>query len=154
MKRIAITLLFLTSWLVADAQKLITGVKAPELKVNEWLSSMPLMNGKPTLIEFFFSRSEPSQKRLPVLDDMARNYNKQLNVIVIGCETKEKLQSLLADKGYAFAVALDNEHKTFNAFDVQFVPYGVLLDTRGKVLWFGNSSKFDDTALRKTLDWK
>ncbi|MDO5383881.1 MAG: redoxin domain-containing protein, partial [Rikenellaceae bacterium] len=102
----------------------------------------------------FFSRSDLSMKRLPTVDDFARNYGKKLNVVVIGCETKDKIQSVMDGKGYAFAVAVDNEHKTFTAYGAQFVPYGVLLDARGKVLWFGNSSKFGAEELKKTLEWE
>lgn len=137
----------------AGAQQLINGEKAPDLKIGDWISKTQLESGKPTLIEFFFSRSDQSMKRLPVMDDFARNYGKKLNVLVLSCETKEKMNSITDGKGYAFVIALDNENKTFTAYGAQFVPYGALLDARGKVLWFGNSSKFGVPELKKALGW-
>jgi len=36
---------------------------------------------------------------------------------------------------------------------VQFVPFAVLFDARGRVVWFGNSSKFGDAELQRELGW-
>ena len=97
------------------AQRLVVGEKAPELKVGEWLSHKDaLSDSRPTLVEFFFSRSEPSLRRLAALDD---------------------------------------GNRTFAAYGVQFVPFAVLFDARGRVVWFGNSSKFGDAELQRELGW-
>ena len=103
------------------AQKLIIGVKAPDLKIKEWITERSLTNGRPTLIEFFFSRSQPSCSRLAVMDTLV------------------------------FAVGLDTDNKTFSAYGAEFVPFGVLLDDKNRVLWFGNSSKFGEKELQNTL---
>lgn len=79
-KIIVITGILLLAFSGVKAQQLINGEKAPELKLSEWISKNQLQSGKPTLIEFFFSRSDLSMKRLTV-DDFARNYGKKLNVV-------------------------------------------------------------------------
>lgn len=134
------------------AQKLIIGVKAPDLKIQEWITDQQPNSGKPTLIEFFFSRSEPSCRRLTVMDSFAKKYGDSLNVIVIACEPKERV--LKATEKYIFAVGLDTDNKTFSAYGAEFVPFGVLLDDKNKVLWFGNSSKFGDQELQAALSKK
>ena len=134
------------------AQKLIIGVKAPDLKIKEWITDQQPNSGKPTLIEFFFSRSEPSCRRLTVMDSFAKKYGDSLNVIVIACEPKERV--LKATEKYIFAVGLDTDNKTFSAYGAEFVPFGVLLDDKNKVLWFGNSSKFGDKELQAALSKK
>ena len=134
------------------AQKLIIGVKAPDLKIKEWITDQQPNSGKPTLIEFFFSRSEPSCRRLTVMDSFAKKYGDSLNVIVIACEPKERV--LKATEKYFFAVGLDTDNKTFSAYGAEFVPFGVLLDDKNKVLWFGNSSKFGDKELQAALSKK
>ncbi len=131
------------------AQKLIIGVKAPDLKIKEWVNSKQLINGKPTFIEFFFSRSEPSCRRLTIIDSFAKKYGDSLNVIVIACEPKERV--IGATENYTFPIALDTDNKTFSAYGAEFVPFGVLLDGKNKVLWFGNSSKFGIKVLQATL---
>ena len=135
-----------------SAQKLIIGVKAPDLKIKEWITDQQPNSGKPTLIEFFFSRSEPSCRRLTVMDSFAKKYGDSLNVIVIACEPKERV--LKATEKYIFAVGLDTDNKTFSAYGAEFVPFGVLLDDKNKVLWFGNSSKFGDQELQAALSKK
>ncbi len=134
------------------AQKLIIGVKAPDLKIKEWITDQQPNSGKPTLIEFFFSRSEPSCRRLTVMDSFAKKYGDSLNVIVIACEPKDRV--LKATEKYIFAVGLDTDNKTFSAYGAEFVPFGVLLDDKNKVLWFGNSSKFGDKELQAALSKK
>ncbi len=131
------------------AQKLIIGVKAPDLKIKEWITERSLTNDRPTLIEFFFSRSQPSCSRLAVMDTLARKYGDSLNVIVIACEPKERV--IKATEAYLFAVGLDTDNKTFSAYGAEFVPFGVLLDDKNRVLWFGNSSKFGEKELQNTL---
>lgn len=131
------------------AQKLIIGVKAPDLKIKEWVTSEQPINGKPTLIEFFFSRSEPSCRRLAVMDSFAKKYGDSLNVVIMACEPKERV--IHATENYTFYVALDTDNKTFSAYGAEFVPFGVLLDGKNRVLWFGNSSKFGDKELQAAL---
>lgn len=155
MKRILLVLGVLWAATSLSAQNLVTGEKAPDLKVAEWLvGKSRLRSGYPTFVEFFFSRSEPSLRRLAVLDGFVRDHKGRLNVILLAREPKQTIADLLEGKGYAFAVALDDEARTFTAYGVQFVPFGVLFDNRGKVVWFGNSSKFGDDSLKESLGWK
>ena len=136
------------------AQRLVVGEKAPELKVGEWLLHKDaLSDSRPTLVEFFFSRSEPSLRRLTVLDGFIRDHSERLNVIRMVRESRERLAAALEGKGYAFTVALDDGNRTFAAYGVQFVPFAVLFDARGRVVWFGNSSKFGDAELQRELGW-
>ena len=112
-----------------------------------------LSDSCPTLVEFFFSRSEPSLRRLTVLDGFIRDHSERLNVILMVRESRERLAAALEGKGYAFTVALDDGNRTFAAYGVQFVPFAVLFDARGRVVWFGNSSKFGDAELQRELGW-
>ena len=78
------------------AQRLVVGEKAPELKVGEWLLHKDaLSDSRPTLVEFFFSRSEPSLRRLTVLDGFIRDHSERLNVILMVRESRERLAAAL-----------------------------------------------------------
>ena len=84
------------------AQRLVVGEKAPELKVGEWLLHKDALSDScPTLVEFFFSRSEPSLRRLTVLDGFIRDHSERLNVILMVRESRERLAAALEGKGYA-----------------------------------------------------
>ena len=143
---------FLALWaFTAAAQSLAIGEKAPELKISRWLTEQPSRNGKPVLLEFFYSPSEPSKNRLSALDDLARGYSGRLQVIVIAKEPADKVTPLV--KGYVFAVALDEEGKTFDSYGVKFVPFSVLFDGRGRVAWFGNPAKLTEKTMKESLGW-
>ncbi|MDD3108233.1 MAG: redoxin domain-containing protein [Alistipes sp.] len=133
-------------------KKLIVGVKAPDLKVSQWLSTSRPDDNLPTWIEFFFSRSKSCTQRLETLDQWAQRYAGRLNVMVLSCESQQTMDSLFTAQPYAFLFGCDPEKKNFTAYDAQFVPYGVLLDAKKRVVWFGNPTKFDTQWLQKTID--
>lgn len=144
----AVTALWAVS---AAAQGLVLGEKGPDLKVGRWLTPQPSRSGKATLLEFFYSSSAPSRERLSVLDGLADEWARTLDVIVIAREPEEKIAPLLDGREYAFSVALDDQGRTFAAYEVRFVPFGVLFDDQGRVVWFGNSSKLTEEVLREAL---
>lgn len=53
------------------AQNLVIGARVADLKVSEYVVGQQPDDNRPVLVEFFFSASEPSRKRIPVLDDLA-----------------------------------------------------------------------------------
>lgn len=151
MKKILIAILLLCAAAQpAEAQKLITGVKAPDLKISEYLTAEPV-GGEPLLIEFFYSPSQPCLNYLPVLNELAKANAGRISVLLLAREERDKIASLMEDKGYAFAVALDDQGKTFTSYGVQFVPFGVLLDAKGRVLWFGNSTQLNQQTIDSAL---
>ncbi len=152
MKKIIIALLAsIVLFDFASAQTIITGEKTPELKVSQWLNSNKIRSDTPTLLEFFVSQSIPSQKRLPILDALAKQYKGGLNIIIISKENQNKIMPLLNGKDYSFAVAIDDEGKTFSNYGVQFVPFSVLTDAKGKVVWFGNSCHLTNDIIQRAF---
>lgn len=134
-----------------SAQKLVIGEKAPELKVAEWLSGEPSTEGKALLIEFFHTSSKPSVARLETLDSLANRYSDRLNVAVVSKEAKERVEEILQPGSRAYYPALDDAGRTFESFGVSFVPFGVLVDKKGRVVWFGNPSSLDEETLEGAL---
>lgn len=137
--------------LQAQSQRLIVGERAPELKIAEWLAGTPPANGKPRLIEFFHSSSRPSADRLTTLDAWAKKYGGRLSIVVIAREPKDKIMPLFRAKPYAFSVALDEAGKTFSAYNVQFIPFSVVIDGKGRLRWFGNSSDLTEAIIDSNL---
>ena len=123
------------------AQNLVIGARVADLKVSEYVVGQQPDDNRPVLVEFFFSASEPSRKRIPVLDDLARRQAGKVSVVLLSREGADKIVPLFEGTNYAFAVALDDEGKTFDAYGVKFVPFSVLLDAKGRVWWFGNSAR-------------
>ena len=123
-----------------QAQNLVIGSRVSELKKD-----------RPMLIEFFYSASEPCRDRLPELNKLAGDYAGKIDVLVLANEDRDRIIPLLKGENYAFAVALDDAGKTFNAYGVRFVPFSVLLDAKGRVLWFGHSARLTIVDLEQAL---
>ena len=132
------------------AQNLVIGSRVSELKTSEYLHGT-LQKDRPMLIEFFYSASEPCRDRLPELNKLAGDYAGKIDVLVLANEDRDRIIPLLKGENYAFAVALDDAGKTFNAYGVRFVPFSVLLDAKGPVLWFGHSARLTIPDLEQAL---
>lgn len=151
MKKIVIA--FFTTLLAAagvSAQTVIIGEKAPDIKVSQWISG-GTKNNTATLLEFFYSQSEPSKKRLPILDAIARQHGGKLNIIVISKEDPGKVAPLIDGNNYSFSVAIDDSGKTFSSYGIQYLPFSVLTDSKGRVVWSGNSSQLTNDIILKAL---
>lgn len=151
MKRLLLVLaIFGVSISQTIAQKLIIGERAPELKVKEWISSKSADSGA-RLVEFFFSSSKPSVDRLTVVNGLAKKYAGRLSVIVIAKEPKEKVEGILNPSSNSYLVAMDDAGKTFDSYGIQFVPFSVIIDSKGRIAWFGNSTSLTEETINKHL---
>lgn len=135
----------------ASGQRLAIGEKAPSMRVKEWLSPSAPAEGKAQLIEFFHSSNKQCATRLGVLEDVAEKYSGKLNVIVIAKEPVEKVTPILDPASAAYYTALDEDGRTFADYGAQFVPFSVLVDKKGRIVWFGNPSSLDEKTISSAL---
>lgn len=150
MKKLILTALFAIAAVASSSgQKLMIGEKAPDLKIKEWINQSPAQ-GTARLIEFFHSANDQSHERLAVLDNYARKYS-GLTVILIAREDKPTIENTVAPSSRSFPVGIDDSGKTFSAYSVQYVPFSVLVDGKGKVVWFGNSSSLKESSISNAL---
>lgn len=136
--------------LAVQAQNMVVGDKAPELKVKEWLYGAPKPGGV-MFIEFFHSSSKPCLARLAPIGEMANKYKGKLNVVVISHESAANVDEVVGQGEHPYFVAIDEEGKTFAAYGVQYVPFGVLVDARGRIVWFGNPGSLSAQVLDKVV---
>lgn len=151
MKRTALlTLILFIAAFTAKAQKLVIGEKSPDMKVKEWLSGQPTEGGL-RFVEFFHTSSKQCVARLATIDGVAKKYKGRLSVILIAKEPADKVKAVVSPGSKAFYTAIDDAGKTFDSFGVQFVPFSVLVDKKGRVIWFGNPSSFDESIISRNL---
>ncbi|MDL2230709.1 TlpA family protein disulfide reductase [Alistipes sp. OttesenSCG-928-L06] len=153
MKKLILSILIsLLTVAAAQAQRLVIGERAPEVRVSEWVSGgAAAVAGKPYLLDFFHSSNDQCVANLPKLNDFQRAYSGRLTVVVIARETADKVTPFVAGKGYGFHVGLDEGGKTFANYGVRFVPFAVLVDTKGKLVWTGNAATLSDDIISKAL---
>lgn len=150
MKKLIVTAI-LAVWAIAaaSAQKLMIGEKVPELKVGEWINDRPAQ-GTARLIEFFHSSDNQLKERLSALDRYAKKYE-GLTIILISREGKAAIERTVLSSPRGYSIGADDEGKTFGAFGVQYVPFCVLTDSKGKVVWFGNPSGLEEATIESAL---
>ncbi len=135
------------------AQNLVLGAKIPDFKLARWLTEAPSEEEKHfVFIEFFYSTNPVSVERLVLLDEWADRYKDRLRVVVLTKEDSPEVAEKFRLDQCRYYVGLDDGGKTFAAYGVQYVPYGVVADRRGRVVWLGNSAQLDEETLKKLLD--
>lgn len=149
MKRIIIFLACCAMTLTASAQKLMTGDRAPQLEVGSWLYGAPAASGV-RLIEFFHSASAPSIARLSAVSAVAEKYP-DLSVVLVTREEAAAVEAALGTGERPYRVAIDAGGKTFAAYGVQYLPFAVLIDGRGRIAWFGNPANLTDEQISTYL---
>ena len=138
MKRIFLAL-FLLSWtLGAASQNVALGEKTPDLKVKSWLDDRMPVPGRTFLLVFFHSTSRPAVESLAHLQELGRKFGDRVNVVVVVRESPE-------------AVAFDDSGRSFAAYDVQYLPFGVLVSAKGRALWMGNPRQLTEAILDSNL---
>lgn len=135
-----------------NAQKLIIGEKAPEIKVVEWLGGKaPVIVGKAMFVDFFHSSNPQCVTSLDKINALHKSYGTKMNFIILSKEGMDKMISVVNGKGYGFFVGIDEGGKTFSGYDVRFVPFSVLIDTRGRLVWTGNVTTLSDDIVEKAM---
>jgi cytochrome c biogenesis protein CcmG/thiol:disulfide interchange protein DsbE len=110
--------------------------KAPELVVEEWISSEPDIKGKFILIDFWATWCGPCIRAIPELNAFHEKFKDDLVVIGISDESKEKINNFKKVK-IDYYSAIDTNETLKNIYEVQGIPHCVLIDPNGIVRWEG-----------------
>lgn len=104
-----------------------------------------------TYVEFFHSSNPACTASLEQLRAITDKLGAKLHVVVVTRENEEKIAPLLSPfLSRHISVALDTGGRIFSAFNVQYVPFGVLVDSRNRALWMGNSLQLTPEIIEKS----
>jgi len=117
----------------------------PEFQgISQWLNSPPLqiadLKGKVVLIQFWTFACINCQRTLPYITRWHREYQSQ-GLQIIGIHAPEfpyerdinNIQRALQTHQITYPVPLDNEFKTWNAYENQYWPHLFLADRQGNL---------------------
>lgn len=145
-KLIALSVLLLCCCMISFAQennngkqlwaKSILNEKAPELKVEKWLSEQPDTKGKFILIDFWATWCGPCRKAIPELNEFQKQFKDDLVVIGISKETEEKVKSM-KNPVIEYYSAIDTSETMSKALEIKGIPHVILIDPQGIVRWEG-----------------
>lgn len=153
MKRtILLTLIWLLTTVALRAQEIVIGERVPELRPTEWLGAQPTEDDRrATLFVFYHTESQPCVDALPHIDSLARTMQNE-RVIVVAMEPKERVAPTLARyMSQNFYVAIDPTGRVFTSFGIRYVPFGVLIDRKGRACWIGNPLLATDKIIQNNL---
>ncbi len=142
------------------------GSNAPEMQgIAHWINSEPLildnLEGKVVLIDFWTYTCVNCIRTLPYLKQWNEKYADH-GLVIIGVhapefefeQNLENLKAAVDEFGIDWAIAQDNEFKTWKAFGNRFWPAKYLIDNEGIIRYthFGEGNYHDtEMAIRKWL---
>jgi thiol-disulfide isomerase/thioredoxin len=119
---------------------------APEFAgISNWLNSPPLtmagLKGKVVLVQFWTYSCINCLRTLPYVTKWYEQY-KDKGLIVIGVHTPEfaferetsNVETAIKRFGITYPVGLDNQYRTWKAFENQYWPAEYLIDKSGKIV--------------------
>jgi len=115
----------------------------PEFQgISQWLNSPPLtvadLKGSVVLVQIWTFACINCQRTLPYITDWHRQYASQgLKVVGVHCpefpfeRDVNNVKRALTQHGISYPVAIDNDFKTWNAYDNHYWPHLFLADRQG-----------------------
>ena len=152
MKRMFAIIGFVLCGTVALAQNLAIGERIPPLhpKYRHWVYGNIPQGYEYTYIGFVHSASVPCiEGTVHVIDIIASDVD-NLRFILLTKESEEQMANWL--KMCASAIntgVVCNAEYPFRSFGVNYAPFGVIIDHRQRVLWFGNPKQLTREQLHK-----
>lgn len=110
--------------------------KAPELKIEKWLSEEPELEGKFILLEFWATWCGPCRKAIPKLNAWHKKFADDLVVIGLSEEKEATVRDMISPV-IEYYNAIDTRTITKRAINVQGIPHAILMTPEGIVIWEG-----------------
>ncbi|MBC8377399.1 MAG: TlpA family protein disulfide reductase [FCB group bacterium] len=119
-------------------EKNLPQVNLKDMK-NKTHSLNKLVEDQVTLINFWATYCVPCRKEMKHLNRINETYADQ-NVQVIGISiddsrTVGRVKSMVKSQKLKYTILLDTEQKLYKNFNTTAMPFSILVDAQGKILW-------------------
>ena len=95
--------------------------------------------GKTTLINFWASYCVPCRKEMPLLDKLQTKYAEKnfqiLGIAIDDSRTVGRVGAVLRAVKVEYPILLDTEQKLYKNFNTSAMPYSILVDSEGIIVW-------------------
>lgn len=113
-------------------------VKLKDLK-NKTQNLAAITEGKLSLINFWATYCVPCRKEMKHLNTLSKDFADQ-DVQVIGVSiddsrTVGRVKSLVKSQRLEYTILLDTEQKLYKNFNTSAMPFSILVDKEGRVIW-------------------
>jgi len=145
---IVVGALFVVGPPALDAQQmdvsLAVGTEAPDVSLEDLdgnpVRLLDLVDGKPTLIEFWASWCENCEALQPQLDEIHERFGDRLNVVAVAvavAQSQRRVRRHVEDHGADYPYLWDGAGDAVRAYQAATTSIVVLLDAQGRVAYTG-----------------
>lgn len=129
---------------VSDASPL--GKPGPTLLVEKWLGETPSLDRKFILISFWAPWSVPCRKAIPQLNALQKKFAPKLQIVGLTASPEADVQAM-TDAKIEFASAIDTKKQLQSGLGITTIPYVLLMDPKGTVLYQGHPAALNERQL-------
>ena len=150
MKRILAISISLLCALTAFAQNLAIGERTPPLhpKYRQWINGHVPQNCEYTYIGFVHSASIPCIGGVGHIDEIADGID-NLRILIFTKESEDNVSGWLKLHAAGRSGVACRSEYAFRSCGVNYAPFGVIIDARRRVIWFGNPKQLSREKLMK-----
>jgi cytochrome c biogenesis protein CcmG/thiol:disulfide interchange protein DsbE len=119
-------------------EKTLPQVNLKDMK-NKTQSLNEMIEGQITLINFWATYCVPCRKEMKHLNRINKTYaDQKVQVIGISIDdsrTVGRVKSMVKSQKLEYTVLLDTEQKLYKNFNTTAMPFSILVDAQGEILW-------------------
>jgi cytochrome c biogenesis protein CcmG/thiol:disulfide interchange protein DsbE len=117
---------------------------------RKWLTTVPDMQGKFVLIDFWATRCGPCRCSIPHLNELSAKFKDKLVVIGISNEPEQAIRAMSNPK-IDYTIASDTQGRTKKDVQVTGIPHAMLIDPHGMVRFEGMPHYLEEKSLEKLM---
>jgi hypothetical protein len=125
------------------------GKTAPDLDVQVWVGTKPVMEGKLTIVNIWSPKSASCRKWIPALNSLSRNNPGK--VAVIGVTPAPPADVMQTNPKVEFPCAIDSDGKFITGVGVTTFPCIMLLDSKRVIRFQGHPAALTPEILENIL---
>ena len=150
MKKLILILVFIgiSIPLAMKAQDIALGERMPKFLGLNWLNNQIPSKTPYYYMEFFSTQNPHSIAFLERLNQLKSKFGSQISIILVASEPEEVIRPYIEPYlGNNFAIILDHDKMIHSKLKIHFVPFGMLLNARHRIVWMGRFCDFDDSII-------
>ena len=127
----------------ACAQTRLPNITLKDVSGNDVRLGTLSNNGKPIVVAFFATWCKPCNRELNAIDEVYSDWQQETGVKIVAVSIDQaqninKVKPLVDENGWTYQVLLDPNGELKRAMGVQMIPYTLLLDGKGDIVYKHN----------------